>query len=100
MNVNVKELKLIYRIAGMFGGDKVWQIASSKVVGEKKFGKYLQQRCLDWRVKRFGWLKFGERLVIHQIRQTFPLYGTTIRIYIGVNLCKFLFLRLTYIQWV
>ena len=31
-----------YRIAGMFGGDKVWQIASSKVVGEKKFGEYLQ----------------------------------------------------------
>jgi len=25
-----------YRIAGMFGRVKVWQIASSKVVGEKK----------------------------------------------------------------
>ena len=24
-----------YRIAGMFGGDKVWRIASSKVVGKK-----------------------------------------------------------------
>ena len=26
---------VVYRIAGMFGRDKVWQIASSKVVGEK-----------------------------------------------------------------
>ena len=34
-----------YRIAGMFGGDKVWRIALSKVIGEKKFGECLQQRC-------------------------------------------------------
>ena len=26
---------LYYRIAGIFGGDKVWRIASSKVVGKK-----------------------------------------------------------------
>ena len=32
-----------YCIVGMFGRDKVWQIASSKVVGEKKFGECLQQ---------------------------------------------------------
>ena len=30
-----------YRIAGMFGGGKVWRIASSIVVGEKKFGECL-----------------------------------------------------------
>ena len=30
-----------YRIAGMFGGGKVWRITSSKVVGEKKFGECL-----------------------------------------------------------
>ena len=36
---------ILYRIVGMFGGDKVWRIASSKVVGEKKFGECLQQRC-------------------------------------------------------
>ena len=36
---------MLYRIARMFGVDKVWQIASSKVVGEKKFGKCLQQHC-------------------------------------------------------
>ena len=29
---------------------------------------------MDWLVKKFGWFKFGERLVIRQIRQTFPLY--------------------------
>ena len=38
----------LYRIAGMFGGDKVWRIASSKVVGEKKFGECLQQRCVAY----------------------------------------------------
>ena len=27
-------------------------------------------------MKRFGWFKFGECLVIHQIHQTFPLHGT------------------------
>ena len=37
-----------YRIAGMFGGDKVWRMASSKVVGEKKFGECLQQRCMAY----------------------------------------------------
>ena len=46
----------------MFGEDKVWRIASSKVVGERKFGECLQQRCaayeMDWRVKKFGWFKF------------------------------------------
>ena len=26
----------------MFGGDKVWRIALSKAVGEKKFGEYLK----------------------------------------------------------
>ena len=32
----------------MFGGDKVWRIASSKVVGEKKFGECLQQHCVAY----------------------------------------------------
>ena len=26
-------------------------------------------------MKKFGWFKFGECLVIRQVRQTFPLYG-------------------------
>ena len=38
----------VYCIAGMFSGDKVWQIASSKVVSEKKFGEFLQQRCVAY----------------------------------------------------
>ena len=29
----------------MFGGDKVWRITSSKVVGGKKFGECLKQHC-------------------------------------------------------
>ena len=40
--------KDLYRIAGMFGRDKVWRITSSKVVGEKKFGECLQQRCVTY----------------------------------------------------
>ena len=39
-----------YRIAGMFGGDKVWRIASLKVVGEKKFGECLQQCCATYKM--------------------------------------------------
>ena len=38
----------LYRIAGMFGRDKVWQITSSKVVGEKKFGECLQLIIILW----------------------------------------------------
>ena len=41
-------ITIMYRIAGMFGGDKVWRIALSKVVGEKKFGECLQQCCMAY----------------------------------------------------
>jgi len=30
---------MTYRIAGKFGGDKVWQIYSFQAFGEKKFGE-------------------------------------------------------------
>ena len=38
---------------------------------------------MDWRVKKFGWFKFGECLAICKIRQTFPhqtfpLYGVSL----------------------
>ena len=33
---------LAYRIAGMFGGNKVWRISPSKVNGEKKFGELMR----------------------------------------------------------
>ena len=54
-----------YRIAGMFGGDKVWRIASSKVVGKKKVWRMptaalrglLFYYEMDWQVKKFGWFK-------------------------------------------
>ena len=50
-----KGTKLLYRIVGMFGGDKVWRITSSKVVGEKKFGKCLQQRCVAFIIIIMKW---------------------------------------------
>ena len=34
------QLLMVYRIAGMFGGAKVWRNATSEVVGEKKFGEF------------------------------------------------------------
>ena len=45
INVGCKGVN--YCIAGMFGGDKVWRIASSKVIGEKKFGKCIA-RLIKW----------------------------------------------------
>ena len=52
----------------MFGGDKVWQITSSKVVGEKKFGECLEKRCMgyyemDWRVKSLDGLSLANALL-------------------------------------
>ena len=32
-----------YRIAGKFGGHNAWRIYSYKLIGEKKFGKWLDQ---------------------------------------------------------
>ena len=32
-----------YRIAGKFGGEKVWQIDSFQAFGEGKFGKLIDQ---------------------------------------------------------
>ena len=31
----------VYRIAGMFGGVNVWRIAEFKVIGEIKFGEWI-----------------------------------------------------------
>ena len=56
-----------YRIAGMFGGVNVWQIAEFKEIGEIKFGKLIDFSRKD--KLNFDWLKFGEA---RQIRQTFP----------------------------
>ena len=32
-----------YRIAGKFGGEKVWRIASFRAFGERKFGELIDQ---------------------------------------------------------
>ena len=34
---------MIYRIAGKFGGDKVWRIDSFRAFGERKFGELIDQ---------------------------------------------------------
>ena len=35
--------RLVYRIAGKFGGGKVWRIDSFRAFGERKFGKLIDQ---------------------------------------------------------
>ena len=41
---NIREvLETTYRIAGKFGGGKVWQIDSFQAFGERKFGKLVDQ---------------------------------------------------------
>ena len=44
-NVYANELvwQTIYRIAGKFGGGKVWQIDLFRVFGERKFGEVIDQ---------------------------------------------------------
>ena len=65
--------KAIYRIVGMFGGVNVWHIAKSKEIGEIKFGKWINFGHKDAIYKlNFGWLKFGESRMAHQICQKFP----------------------------
>ena len=74
----------------MFGGDKVWRIALSKVVGEKVWriptaalrGLLLLWNELTSEKSLDGLSLAPERLVIRQICQTFPLYGT--RIYVAL----------------
>ena len=75
---NVNVYMCIYRIAGMFGGINVWRIVELKVIGEIKFGKWIDFGHKDTIYQlKFGWLKFGESRTTRQIRrhQTFPLYG-------------------------
>ena len=57
----------------MFDGVNVWRITKFEVFG---FGKLIDFSHKDTIYKlKFGWLKFGEAQMIHQIRQTFLLYG-------------------------
>ena len=72
---NVHSLFFIsaYRIAGMFGGINVWRIVELKVIGEIKFGEWIDFGHKDTIYQlKFGWLKFGESRTTRQIRQTFP----------------------------
>ena len=65
--------KTTYRIAGMFGGINVWRIVELKVIGEIKFGEWIDFGHKDTIYQlKFGWLKFGESRTTRQIRQTFP----------------------------
>ena len=62
----------IYCIAGMFGWVNVWRIGESKLVGEKKFGEWIDSPIMIVRYKKI-WMALGESQTICQIRQTFPL---------------------------
>ena len=56
------------------GFSNIWRIAKLKVIGEIKFGKWIDFGHKDTIYKlKLGWLKFGESQKTHQIRQTFPL---------------------------
>ena len=45
----------------------VWRIAELKVVGEKKFGEWIDFGHTDAIYKlKFGWLKFGKAQTIRQ----------------------------------
>ena len=35
--------KVLYRIAGKFGGGKIWRIDSFRTFGERKFGELIDQ---------------------------------------------------------
>ena len=61
-----------YRIAGMFGGVNVRQIAELKVIGEIKYGEWIDFGHKDTIYQlKFGWYKFGKSRTARQIRQTF-----------------------------
>ena len=48
----IKEFcSVIYCIAGMFGGVNVWQIAELNVIGEIKFGEWIDFGHIIWPVK-------------------------------------------------
>ena len=67
-------IRLYICIAGMFGRVNVWQIAKLKVIGEIQFGEWIDFGHKDTIYQlKFGWLKFGESGMTHQICQTFLL---------------------------
>ena len=43
MLVQYEEISLAYRIAGKFGGGKVWRIDSVQAFGERKFSELIDQ---------------------------------------------------------
>ena len=69
----------MYRIAGMFGGVNVWRIAGLKVIGEIKFGEWIDFGHKDTIYQlKFESLANHGRLAKLSRRQTFPLYGIVI----------------------
>ena len=56
----------------MFGGVNVWRIAEFKVIGEIKFGEWIDFSYKDTIYQlKYSWLKFGESRTTRQIPQTF-----------------------------
>lgn len=59
---------------GNFGSEKIWRICCSKHIGRRKFGEFMKLKNI-FHIKhiiKFGWDKFGEFILIRQIRQRFP----------------------------
>ena len=66
---------------GTFGRVNVWRIAELKVIGEIKFGKWIDfvHEVTIYQLE-FGWLKFGKSWMTRQNGQTFlPLNIPAIR---------------------
>ena len=89
----------------MFGGNNVWRIVESKVIGEIKFGEWIDFGHKDTIYQlKFGWLKFGESW---KTRQTFPppnipairyMYIIYIYIYVCVYVCIYVCMYICIIQ--
>ena len=58
-----------YRIAGMFGGFNVWQITELKLIGEIKFGEWID---FGHKVLLPAKIWLSESRMTRQIRLTFP----------------------------
>ena len=67
-----------YRTREIFGGEKFWQVihVQVKAIGEEKFGESapvsVHAKYIFGLTVNIGGENFGEKLMIHRIRQFFP----------------------------
>ena len=79
---SISIMNVQYRIAGMIGRVNVWRSAEPKLVGEKKFGKWIDSaiRVMHYKIIKFGlfYLANHKRFAKLFHCKTFPLHGNTI----------------------